>query len=235
MKKKSGQKNWGFWEKLLAEPAEALALLGNPVAGAEAIEAARWPNGPICPNCGSPNAAPPSEFDLTNKRRYRCRACARQFNWKSGTWMAGSRITADRFIAAVVAMAQSGPEGCQALLVSEGKTDPATAARLTALVAESLGVRHKAPKARVKKALAAGAAVAGGVTLILSQMLPKADNEDHTPKEQIVERVRYDFGDPTAKTFLITPRGAGQSHLDWIATHSRRVEALGGSHDDDQH
>lgn len=131
-------KNLTFWARFTSSPEEAMELLGNPTAGAEAIELARWPAGARCPVCNSRDTAPPSTFDLGNKRRYRCRTCARQFNWKSGTWMAGSRISADRFIAAVVWGVLHGREACFEMLTTAGRTDPETAQRLVNLVAENV-------------------------------------------------------------------------------------------------
>jgi transposase-like protein len=49
------------------------------------FEALRWPNGPVCPHCGSVNNATALKGKKPRPGLYRCRGCAKQFTATVGT------------------------------------------------------------------------------------------------------------------------------------------------------
>lgn len=51
----------------------------------------RWPNGVVCPHCGSANIHTRAESKRRNQP-YRCRSCRRDFSVKTGTLMQSSKI-----------------------------------------------------------------------------------------------------------------------------------------------
>jgi len=67
------------------------------------MESLRWPNGPVCPHCGSIDKhyyLTPREDGRTRKTRtgsrserrvWKCRECGRQFSVLTGTMMHGTR------------------------------------------------------------------------------------------------------------------------------------------------
>ncbi len=60
----------------------------------------RWPETdgePVCPRCGGLNA-----YEITTRRRFKCRACAHQFSVTSGTIFASRKLTFTDLCGAVV-------------------------------------------------------------------------------------------------------------------------------------
>ncbi len=68
------------------------------------VEALRWPNGPICPRCGSVNLATQSGHD---PRIWRCRACRHEFRVTDGTPMEGSHLPLNTWFLAIYLIATS--------------------------------------------------------------------------------------------------------------------------------
>lgn len=77
----------------------------------EYLESLRWPNGAICPHCGSVEA-----YKLTAKEGskspvrdgvYKCKACRKQFTVTVGTIFEGSRIPLNKWFAAIYMMCSS--------------------------------------------------------------------------------------------------------------------------------
>jgi transposase-like protein len=56
------------------------------------FEAIRWPNGPVCPHCGSVDDATELKGKSTRPGLYRCHACAKQFTATVGTLYERSKI-----------------------------------------------------------------------------------------------------------------------------------------------
>ena len=56
--------------------------LTDPAAAARYLESIRWPVGPVCPHC---RVLDPKHYWLENQRRWKCRACRKQFTVTVGT------------------------------------------------------------------------------------------------------------------------------------------------------
>lgn len=59
---------------------------------AETWRALRWPDGPECVECGSPDVAVQDWDYLSSLRRYQCRECGRWFNDRSGTFIESAKV-----------------------------------------------------------------------------------------------------------------------------------------------
>ena len=56
----------------------------------------RWPNGPICPKCGHRE-----HYYLATQKRWKCKACKKQFSVKVGTIFEDSPIALDKWLIAL--------------------------------------------------------------------------------------------------------------------------------------
>jgi transposase-like protein len=65
------------------------------VAG-EYVASLRWPDGRVCPRCGSREHS-----YLSTRRLWKCKACKRQFSVKVGTVFEGSTLGLDKWLPAV--------------------------------------------------------------------------------------------------------------------------------------
>jgi AcrR family transcriptional regulator/transposase-like protein len=74
----------------LIEP--LLAIFRDPDQARVAIEAIRWPNGPICPHCGSDEKIVSVRGRTQRAGLYRCSRCTRQFTVTVHTALEGSKI-----------------------------------------------------------------------------------------------------------------------------------------------
>lgn len=74
------------------------------------LEAALWPNGPICPHCGGTERIVRIPANPTARVRYglyRCNDCTRQFTVKVGTVFEASKVPLTKWLQAVVLMVSS--------------------------------------------------------------------------------------------------------------------------------
>jgi transposase-like protein len=62
----------------------------------DAIAELRWPNGPVCPKCGHGE-----HYYLATQKRWKCKACAKQFSVKVGTIFEDSPIPLDKWLTAL--------------------------------------------------------------------------------------------------------------------------------------
>jgi ribosomal protein L37AE/L43A len=69
-----------------------------------AVEAARWPNGFVCPACGG---AARTSFEREGLRYWQCGACARQCSLISGTIFEASKLPLTRWFLAMQLLTQS--------------------------------------------------------------------------------------------------------------------------------
>ena len=90
------------------------AALQNPVytnedAAREALEAVRWPDGPICPHCGNADQEKIAKGagKATRPGLYYCAACNGQFTVTVGTVMERSKIPISKWLLAMHLMASS--------------------------------------------------------------------------------------------------------------------------------
>jgi transposase-like protein len=75
--------------------------LSDEAAIREYLEAIRWPNGPVCPHCGTVNRA----YRVEKKPGlYRCGhiGCRKDFNVKSRTMFEGSHIPLSKWLLAKI-------------------------------------------------------------------------------------------------------------------------------------
>jgi transposase-like protein len=63
----------------------------------EHLEALHWPNGPVCPHCGSVEKITKLEGKSTRKGVYKCNACAKPFTVTVGTVMEDSKIPLNKW------------------------------------------------------------------------------------------------------------------------------------------
>src|SRR5258706_11250749 len=77
----------------------------------EMLEKTRWPNGAICPHCGSVEAykltAKEGSKSPVRKGVYKCKACRKQFTVKVGTIFEDSHIKLNHWLYAIHAMCSS--------------------------------------------------------------------------------------------------------------------------------
>jgi transposase-like protein len=86
--------------------------LTNPIyndeeAARKHFEATRWPDGPICPHCGSINNATELKGESTRPGVWKCRDCAKPFTATVGTLFERSHIPLHKWLLAVALMTAS--------------------------------------------------------------------------------------------------------------------------------
>lgn len=91
---------------------EAVVYFSNPANCREFLVARRWPNGPVCPRCGSKNV-----LFLEKYNRWQCREkhASPQFTLKTGTPMEDSPIGLDKWLTAMwqVVNCKNGVSSCE--------------------------------------------------------------------------------------------------------------------------
>src|SRR5216683_6935955 len=91
---------------------EAILYFSNPANCREYLVARRWPNGVICPRCGSKDV-----LFLEKYNRWHCRAKheAPQFTLKTGTIMEDSPIGLDKWLTAMwmIVNCKNGISSCE--------------------------------------------------------------------------------------------------------------------------
>jgi transposase-like protein len=85
---------------------QAKAFTDNDVAR-EAIEALMWPNGPVCPHCGSIEKLGKVEGKSARPGLYYCGACKNQFTVTVGTIFERSKVPLSKWWMAIHLMAAS--------------------------------------------------------------------------------------------------------------------------------
>lgn len=68
----------------------------KPLVAAEYLESIRWPNGPVCPHCGSDRK--PYNLPHKTRRLWKCAACRKQFTVTVGTIFEGSHIPLNKWL-----------------------------------------------------------------------------------------------------------------------------------------
>lgn len=71
------------------------------------IESIRWPNGPVCPHCGSNEKAYRINIARQKRRVWKCKACRKQFSVMIGTIFEGSKIPLNKWLVAMYLMCSS--------------------------------------------------------------------------------------------------------------------------------
>lgn len=75
---------------------ELLIYFNNEQKCRDYLEQIRWPNGIICPHCSHEKC-----FKYNNGKKYRCSECKMDFSIRTGTIFADSRITLQKWFAAI--------------------------------------------------------------------------------------------------------------------------------------
>jgi transposase-like protein len=73
----------------------------------EHLEALHWPNGPVCPHCGSFENITKLQGKSTRKGVYKCNACASPFTVTVGTVMEDSKIPLNKWLYAFAMVSES--------------------------------------------------------------------------------------------------------------------------------
>jgi transposase-like protein len=82
---------------------EAIRYFSDLDVCTEYMARLRWPNGPVCPRCGSAD----KHYFITTRRFWKCGACKKQFSVKVGTIFEDSPLGFDRWLPAVWLIANS--------------------------------------------------------------------------------------------------------------------------------
>jgi len=75
---------------------EAIKYFDDPDTCVEFVAAIRWPDGPICPECGGTEHS-----YLTTRRLWKCKACKKQFSVKVGTIFEDSSVKLKNWLTAI--------------------------------------------------------------------------------------------------------------------------------------
>src|SRR5271168_4592876 len=75
---------------------EAIRYFSDEQVCIDTIAKLRWTNGPVCPKCGHGD-----HYYLATQKRWKCKACAKQFSVKVGTIFEDSAIPLDKWLAAL--------------------------------------------------------------------------------------------------------------------------------------
>jgi transposase-like protein len=82
---------------------EAVRYFADLDVATDFVAKLRWPNGPVCPKCGSAD----KHSYLTTRRIWKCKACKKQFSVKVGTIFEDSALGLDKWLPAVWLIANS--------------------------------------------------------------------------------------------------------------------------------
>ena len=75
---------------------EAIRYFSDEQVCIDTIAALRWPKGPVCPKC-----AKTEHYYLATQKRWKCKACKKQFSVKVGTIFEDSPISLDKWLMAL--------------------------------------------------------------------------------------------------------------------------------------
>ena len=81
---------------------EAVKYFSDLDVATEFVAKMRWPNGPVCPNCGGVEHS-----FISTRRLWKCKACKKQFSVKVGTIFEDSALGLDKWLPAVWLIANS--------------------------------------------------------------------------------------------------------------------------------
>ena len=92
---------------------EVCRMFPNPETAERWFVETRWPDGPVCPKCGSKNV---QERPSRKPQPYRCRDCRKDFSVKTGTLMQSSNLKLDVWAIAIYLLA-TGLKGVSSILL----------------------------------------------------------------------------------------------------------------------
>jgi transposase-like protein len=88
--------------KLPTHLLEAIRYFADLDVATDFVARLRWPNGPVCPRCGSTQHS-----YISTRRIWKCKACKRQYSVKVGTIFEDSALGLDKWLPAVWLIANS--------------------------------------------------------------------------------------------------------------------------------
>jgi transposase-like protein len=107
------------------------------------VEAALWPNGPVCPHCGEKNRLKRLEGKATRPGLHKCYACSKQFTVRIGTIFENSHLALHLWLQVIHLMCASkkgiSTRQIQRLLNCSMKTAWFLAHRIRAVMAPANG------------------------------------------------------------------------------------------------
>jgi transposase-like protein len=77
---------------------DAIRYFADEQVCIDTVAAMRWPNGPVCPACESPE---PRQHWLKNQKRWQCRECGKQYSVKVNTIFEDSAVKLDKWLTAM--------------------------------------------------------------------------------------------------------------------------------------
>lgn len=91
---------------------EAVRYFSDLDRAEDYIKSIKWPNGPVCPGCGSQNVG-----HIASRRRYQCRekGCRKQFSLATGTIMESTHLRLDQWCVAawMLINCRNGVSSCE--------------------------------------------------------------------------------------------------------------------------
>lgn len=88
--------------KLPTNLIEAARYFEDPDVATEFVAQLRWPDGPVCPQCGERE-----HYYLAKRRVWKCKACKKQFSVKQGSIFEDSAIPLDKWLLSIWLIANS--------------------------------------------------------------------------------------------------------------------------------
>ena len=89
-------------ERLPTTLLQAIRYFSDIEVATEFVAKLRWPDGPVCPNCGSTEHS-----YLSTRRLWKCKGCKKQYSVKVGTIFEDSALGLDKWLPAVWLSANS--------------------------------------------------------------------------------------------------------------------------------
>lgn len=89
-------------EKLPTTLLEAVRYFADEDVAVAFVAKLRWPDGPVCPRCGDKR-----HYYLSTRRRWKCKACQKQYSVKIGTIFEDSPIGFDKWLPCLWMVANS--------------------------------------------------------------------------------------------------------------------------------
>ena len=88
----------------------AMGYFSDPQRCEAYLASIKWPNGPVCPCCGSSNMG-----HIKSRNRYQCRSCRKQCSLKTGTIFESSPLSLSQWFAAawMLASCRNGISSCE--------------------------------------------------------------------------------------------------------------------------
>jgi transposase-like protein len=161
----------------------------------EFMESMRWPNGPICPHCGSVEkhyfltpkggtARQTRTGSMTERRVWKCKTCRKQFSVTTGTVFHGSKVPLQVWLMVVYEMCANKNGIAAREIARKYDVAPKTAWFMTQRLREAM--KRKAPSSLIEGTVVIDETWIGGEPKNRSKR-PK--NPGHTKKTPVVSLV----------------------------------------------